>query len=122
MKLGVIYNILSIQTDNIQVGKLPVIKWLDIYITSMADKLFSIFHHHHLEDNSKIIISLLLNLFGIGMLKTEKLVGIPARLLSLMQIILSPDISIKLILLLEENVKEETLASNKVGLSSKLKK
>lgn len=56
------------------------------------------------------------------MLKTEKLVGIPASLLLLIPIILSPDISIKLILLLEENVKEETLLSNKVGLSLKLKK
>lgn len=39
-----------------------------------------------------------------------------------MPTILSADISIKLILLLEENVKEEIFPSNKVGLSLKLEK
>lgn len=102
--------------ESIQPGKSHAIRFPDIFITLTEVKPFSTFHHHHLEDKSKIITSSLQNLFGTGMLQTAKFHGTQAVLQLLMLTILSVNILKELIHLLEANVKEEILASNKDGL------
>jgi len=62
--------------ENTHHGKLLAIRSPDTFIISMEVKLFSTFLLLHLEVKLKIIISSLLNLFGTGMLKTERSVGI----------------------------------------------
>lgn len=120
--LGLIWTINSIPTESIQLGKSPVTRSQDIFITSTEVMPFSIFHHHHSEEKSKTTTSSLPKPCGTGMHKTEKSVGIQAASPLSMLTILSANILKRPIVSSEANVKEETLALKKDGLSLKSKR
>lgn len=119
---GLIWNINSILTENTHLGKSPVTRSQDIFITSTEVMPFSTFHHHHSEDKSKTTISSSPKPCGTGMQQTEKSVGIQAALPLSMLTILSANILKRLIVSSKANVKRETSESKKDGPSSKSKK
>lgn len=108
--------------DNTHLGKLLVIRFPDIFITSMVVMPFSTFLHHHSEDKSKIITFLLLKPCGTGTHKMVKSVGIQAASQLSTLTTLSADILKKPIASSEVNAKKETSELKKDGLSLKSKK